>query len=299
MSKLRFTLVAAVNSRKTLENNLLASPALKSGLLVETLFKEGAASASQAYNAALDEARGDIVVFVHQDIYLPENWLETVARSIDALDAANAPWGVLGSFGSRMDAHGGLGRVFTLGLGLHGNAIVQPELADSLDEIVLILRKSSGLRFDDALPSFHMYGIDICMTARRMGLQTYAIPAFCVHNTNQLLELPREFYDCYRHVKAKWRSHLPIAASCMVVSAFDGALRKKQLEEFLARVRRNPRKPLCRADDPKSLLPGDFWQRFATLGDINFQPLSPSQAPGDPRSRHSLHQQPSHRREPS
>lgn len=275
MSRYRFTLVAAVNSRKTLESNLLASPALKSDQLVEMLFKEGAASASQAYNAALDEAQGDIVVFVHQDIYLPENWFETVARSIEALDARNVPWGVLGSFGSRMDAHGGLGRVFTRGLGLHGNPISLPEKVDSLDEIVLILRKPSGLRFDANLPSFHMYGVDICMEARRMGLETFAIPAFCVHNTNQLLVLPEEFYDCYRHIKAKWHASLPIAASCMVVSEFDGALRKKQLEEWVARLLRKRRTPMRRVDDPKSLLPGDFWHRFATLGDVNLQPLVP------------------------
>lgn len=259
-----FSLVAAVNNRKTLENNLLASPALDGGHVVQLIFKEGSASASLAYNAALEEAAHDIVVFAHQDIYLPADWFGQLAQSIEALDASNASWGVLGCFGSREDAFGGVGRVYTHGLGLHGNTIARPEVVDSLDEIVLVLKKSSGLRFDPELPHFHMYGVDICMAARDAGLASHAIPAFCVHNTNQLLQLPAEFYECYEFVKRKWEKYLPIAASCITISQRDTALRKKQREEFLARLFRRRHKALKRVDDPKSLLPEEFWQRFAS-----------------------------------
>ena len=66
----------------------------------------------------------------------------------------------------------------------------------TLDEIVLILKKSSGLRFDDSLPHFHFYGTDICLRAAQRGMRSYAISAFCVHNTHQTLVLPEEFYEC-------------------------------------------------------------------------------------------------------
>ena len=121
MSTHAFTLVAAVNSRATLESNLLASPALAGPHVTEVLFKEGARSASSAYNEALDEAANDIVIFAHQDLYLPAHWLAQLAKAIDELDAAKVPWGVLGCFGSRHDVFGGVGRVYTHGLGLHGN----------------------------------------------------------------------------------------------------------------------------------------------------------------------------------
>jgi hypothetical protein len=165
----------------------------------------------------------------------------------------------LGSFGSSRSAHGGLGRVFTNGLGLHGNPIEKPEPVETLDEIVLILRKSTGLRFDPAFPHYHMYGADICMAARRAGLGAFAIPAFCVHNTHQLLELPREFYECYRFFKTKWSAYLPIAASCMSVTRYDRELRKKRLAELFARLRPRHRPAAQRVDNPRSLLPEEFW----------------------------------------
>jgi hypothetical protein len=257
-----FTLVAAVNNRKTLQENLLASPDLADGSSVRLLVKEGLPSASLAYNQAIDEADTDVIVFVHQDIFLPAKWFDCLRRAIRDLEESNTPWGVLGSFGSSHDAFGGVGRVYTNGLGMHGNAITAPKAVETLDEIVLVLKKSSGLRFDPALPHFHMYGIDVCMAARHAGLGSFSIPAFCVHNTNQLLELPAEFYDCYDFVKAKWSQYLPIAASCMTISRRDVELRKKKRDEFIARLIRRGRKALKRVDDPRSLLPQEFWRRF-------------------------------------
>lgn len=262
MSIPRFTVVAAVNNHKTLQENLLVSPGFVGQESVELLIQEGFTSASLAYNSALHKARADILVFVHQDIYLPARWFERVDRAIRTLNEAGIPWGVLGAFGSRRGASGGLGRVFTNGMGLHGNVIKSPEPVETLDEIVLILRKSSRLRFDPDLPYFHMYGVDICLSAREVGLTNFAIPAFCVHNTHQLLELPSEFYRCYRFIKRKWSRYLPIFASCMTVTRFDSELRRKQLEEAFARVFWRSRKPRQRVADPRSLLPEEFWSRY-------------------------------------
>ena len=270
-----FTLVAAVNNRRMLQENLLASPGVVGQESLEFLSREGFTSASLAYNSAIDDASADILVFVHQDIYLPAGWFPRIHHAIQTLEAAGVRWGVLGAFGSRKGASGGLGRVFTNGMGLHGNAINSPEPVETLDEIVLILRKSSGLRFDPDLPHFHMYGVDICLSARQAGLTNFAIPAFCVHNTHQILDLPSEFYLCYRFIKRKWSRYLPIFASCMTVTRFDGELRRKQLEEGFARVFRRSRKPLQRVADPRSLLPEEFWSRFTSEpGDALSDPVS-------------------------
>lgn len=260
---LPMTLVAAVNDRRVLAQNLLASPALRGRSTLQLIVKEGASSASAAYDEALDEALHDIVVFVHQDVVLPAAWFRQLEAALRLLDAAGAPWGVLGCFGSRHDAHGGLGRVYTHGLGVHGNAIASPVPVDTLDEIVLVLRKSSGLRFDRRLPHFHLYGVDICMTARIAGLQSYAIPAFCVHNTNQLRRLPAEFYVCYGVVKRKWDRYLPIAASCLTISRGDIELRRKRREEFIDRLLPVRRKPLTRVSAPGDLLAPHEWAAVA------------------------------------
>jgi hypothetical protein len=256
----RFTVVAAVNSGKTLQENLLSSPALSQD--IELLICEGFTSISIAYNNAIAQARGDFIVCTHQDVYLPNNWFARVEKAIRQLDDAGIEWGVLGSFGSRKDAVGGLGRVYTRGLGLHGRPLLKPEPVETLDEIVLVLKRSGTVRFDSALPHFHLYGVDICMTARAEGLGSFAIPAFCIHNTNQLLTLPPEFYACYRLIKRKWMRYLPIAASCLSITRLDGALAWKRFDEALHRMLPTRRSPLLRVDNPERLLSADFWQRF-------------------------------------
>ncbi len=252
------TVVAAVNDERVLDRNLMRSPDLVNEPNCQLLFKRGFRSAALAYNAALDEAEHDLVVFLHQDVYLPAGWLDGLRRSVEWLESSRPAWGVLGSFGSSRTAVGGLGQVYTTGKGLHGNRLAAPSPAETLDEIVLVLRKSSHLRFDEGLPHFHLYGSDICLQSRQRGLGTYAIPAFCVHNTNQLLTLPPEFYACYRYLKHKWSRELPIHTSSMTISRFDSELHKRRFEDALQRLRSHPRKPQLRADDPTEL--------FAALG---------------------------------
>jgi hypothetical protein len=255
MGDFRVTIAVAVNNRAILEQNLLRSLELAGAHPHQILLREGYPSASIAHNSALDAAANDIVVFLHQDVYFPYLWFSNLAKSIRSLDERELRWGVLGCFGCRRSSQGGIGSVYTTGRGAHGNRIEQPELVDTLDEIVLVIRRSSGLRFDPSLPHFHLYGTDICLEAQSKGLNTYVVPGFCVHNTNQLLRLPPQFHDCYRYVKRKWASRLPISTSCLTISPFDTDLRMDQLREVWSRAIGRRRTALRRVADPRSLLP--------------------------------------------
>ena len=250
------TFAVAVNDHDVLRKNLYRSPGLLDDANLEILTKEGFASAALAYNSAIDEARNDIIVFVHQDIYLPETWLPSLKEALKHLEKSQAKWGVLGCFGSRKAAPGGRGQVYTNGMGLHGNRLTLPERIETLDEILLVIRKSSGLRFDADMPHFHLYGTDICMSARDRGLVAYAFQGLCVHNTNQLLHLPREFYECYGYVRRKWKKYLPIYASCMKISQFNEELYRKRLREFGERVIGLQKQPARRVNDPTTFLKG-------------------------------------------
>lgn len=208
MSKPReFTFVVAVNNRDVFETHFLASPCLGAPHAHEVLVQEGFKSASQAYNDAIDRARNDFIVFVHQDVILPERWLDQLESSLDYLEENDPQWGVLGCYGETR-SQGGRGYVYSSGLGIIGQASEHPMPVQTLDEIVLVLRKSSGLRFDGNLPHFHLYGTDICLRAEQLGRKNYALSAFCIHNTNQGYVLPKEFYECY------WRIRAPGNRSC-------------------------------------------------------------------------------------
>jgi hypothetical protein len=251
------TIVAAVNDDMILRRNLLLSPRLQNGNRDQLIIKRGFKSASLAYNSALDEAEHDLVLFVHQDVYLPEGWFDDLERCLTFLKETGAPWGILGCFGSRRAAPGGLGRLYTTGLGRLGRWLTQPEPVETLDEAILVMRKSSGLRFDERLPHFHLYGADICLAARAKGLTSYAFQGFLVHNTNQLMSLPAEFYDCYRYIKRKWSRFLPIYTACVTITRLNVECYRKRLADGTRLTLGLLGEGARRAEDPRIICNAD------------------------------------------
>jgi hypothetical protein len=246
------------------QRNFAASPCLKGIGPDRIIVQEGFASAAIAYNEAIEKAQTDLIVFAHQDVYFPAEWLTDLNRSLTALENSDPNWGVLGCSGvSYRDRRAGY--VHSVGLGMLGEPFEQPTPIDTLDECILILRKSSGLRFDPTLPYFHFYGTDICMSAREQKRVCYAISAFSVHNTSYG-HLAPEFYKCYWHVKKRWRKYLPIQTTCIKVTRWNGELIYRRLKFIgLSLLRRNM-KPVPRLQDPRSVLqpaPGPVGQEEA------------------------------------
>src|SRR5262249_24609919 len=57
----------------------------------------------------------------------------------------------------------------------------------TLDEVLIAVRRGSGLRFCPDAPGFHCYGADICLEAAARGLRAMAIDAPLMHlSTGQL-----------------------------------------------------------------------------------------------------------------
>jgi len=210
------TLVVAVNHEKVLQDNLFGSPDINE--FFELIEKRGYPSASKAYNSGLAEANSEIVVLAHQDVYLPAGWLTSLEKSLAQLDGLDPNWGVLGVFGT---AHSSdlVGHVYSTGLGQTlGASFDRPIECRTLDELLLVIRRSSGLRFDERLPGFHLYGTDICMEAHKQGLKSYVIPAFCIHNSNGIGRLPGAFWKAYLCLRHKWWKQLPISSPCTMIT---------------------------------------------------------------------------------
>lgn len=232
------TFVVAVNDRESFKTNFLASPCLRAPYEHQILVQEGFVSAAKAYNDAIGKAFHDLVVFCHQDIFLPDNWVLELSCALESLGMTDPNWGVLGCYGETLNDNG-RGYVYSSGRGIMGRPFRDPAQVQTLDEIVLILRKSSGLFFDDRLPHFHLYGTDICLRAARRQMKSYAISAFCIHNTNQTLVLPSEFYACHNHIKRVWNDCLPIRTTCLKITRFSFSLYRRRLSElYLRHIRR-------------------------------------------------------------
>jgi hypothetical protein len=124
----------------------------------------------------------------------------------------------------------------------------------SLDEVILIFRKSSGLVFDENLPGWHLYGADICMAARHAGKKCYAISAFCIHNTNTHSNnlLPWQFWKCYWFIRRRWQASLPIDTPCTRVTFWCWPVLHWHLVYLRNLVTQRPEKKK-RADNPAEL----------------------------------------------
>jgi hypothetical protein len=232
--------VANYGTDEILKNNFLASPCLRAPHDHQILIQQDFVSAALAYNDAIDRAKNDLVIFAHHDLILPEAWLCHLSQALEAIELIDPAWGVLGCWGVTREGEF-RGHIYSSGLGILGRPFSHPERVQTLDEIILIFRKSSGLRFDASLPNFHMYGSDLCLRAATKGMASYVIPAFCIHNTNRYLVLPDEFYESCLYVRRVWKKALPIQTSCTRITKFNIPLFRKR---FTSRLRKMYQKEL-------------------------------------------------------
>jgi hypothetical protein len=228
---MKWSVICATNNEQVLKSCLLSSPEI--GSAAEVILQRGFSSAAAAYNAGMEKARADILVFAHQDVYLPQGWVAAVEKALETLSAQDPRWAVLGIWGVNQSGEG-VGNLYCAGLQQRlGGAFTAPKEVRSLDEAVLIVRKSSGVRFDEAMPGFHMYGTDICQEANRQGMKSYAISAFCIHNTNGYKMLPWEFWKCYFILRKKWKRELPLTTSCAKITRWCWPMVKWNLKQSL------------------------------------------------------------------
>lgn len=213
-----WTLAAAVNDERVLKETLLASPVINHAC--QWIAKRNFTSAGKAYNAALDESRNDIVVFAHQDVYLPASWLADIDAALQQLAHIDPQWAVLGCFGvTRSSPPQRQGFCYSTGLRrMLGAPLTLPIAARTLDEFVLIVRKSSGLRFDEQMPGFHLYATDLCLEAEARCLGAYIASAFCIHNANGIDRLPFAFWRAYLYLRRKWWQSLPVTTCCTTLT---------------------------------------------------------------------------------
>lgn len=211
----------------------------------------GFASAGAAYNAGIRESSGEVMVFAHQDVYLPDGWDQSLASALSQLCTTDPNWAVLGIFGIGSDGQP-RGHMYCTGLQkILGKPFNSPVPCDSLDEFVLILKRSACLTFDEQVPGFHFYATDICLQAQQAGLSSYIIPGFCIHNTQGMNFLPWSFWRGYLYMRRKWRQRLPIKTPCINITRWATPLVQHPLQSFYARYLKGE-KPGQRVSDPRT-----------------------------------------------
>ena len=206
------SVVCVYDDRETLETCLLQG--LKAQMTecdlvlvdnTESRFK----SAAQALNYGGGKAKGDYVVFAHQDMVLgSESSLNEIAKTLDQLPdlgiagAAGCAEGVLGTLSNT--SHGTPPRP----AGTAGT-ITAPTKVQTLDECLTIVPKDvfGTLKFDEeACDGWHLYAVEYSLSVKMLGLSAYVVPITAYHKSTGG-SLQADYYKTLKRVLTKHRNH--------------------------------------------------------------------------------------------
>lgn len=138
-------------------------------------------SAGAALNHGARQARNDVVVFVHQDVVLHS--LVALEEAAGVL-VAEPGIGIAGAIGidSRQNIVGRIrDRVVLI-----GETVIEPRDVDSLDEVLLLVRREQVLKeplSEDPLLAWHAYGVEYCARSRNAGRRAVALDIPLTHNS--------------------------------------------------------------------------------------------------------------------
>jgi hypothetical protein len=208
-----------------LEADLGRSPEIENGSVGLTILWNQA-SAAGAFSQAIETATAEVLVFAHCDVYFPKGWFKRLAWEVDRLSHLDHDWAVAGISSMTLSGEQ-VGRMFDTALepifagtsGVHGKALTIPVPIVSADELVLVVRRESGVSFDPLLPEFHLYGTDIILEAERQGMRSYGLDMPLIHNAKAQLRLGADYGRAFRYMVRKWRHRLPVPTTCLPLTA--------------------------------------------------------------------------------
>lgn len=139
-------------------------------------------SAAQALNYGARLSRGEIIVFIHQDVYLWD--LSSIERIYDYLlinDSIVGAAGVKGDSPTITDIFESRNKLRRGNL-TNGKAIE----VDTLDECLIAMRRTkyAELQFDEhTCNSWHCYAVDICLENKLKGGKNVVLPLEICHDS--------------------------------------------------------------------------------------------------------------------
>ncbi len=208
------SVICVYNNRATLDTYLLKS--IKAQTIDHELilldnrggeFK----SAAEALNSGGREAKGELLMFIHQDVFLPSgDWLKNVESRLNELSNL----GIAGVAGARE-----MKRCVVTNL-KHGDPprpagniqIDRPEKVQTLDECLILVPKSvfDELEFDEeTCDDWHLYAVDYSLSARRQGYDVYVIPD-CVYHRSPGESMSDGYYRVLNKVLKKHLDAYPV-----------------------------------------------------------------------------------------
>jgi hypothetical protein len=150
-----------------------------------------------ALNDACDVAEGKYIIYCHEDILVKNDWLHKIKNIINNLESRSIKWGVLGPAGINKNMTSTNYHLLDKDLEElsieQNNRIETFEEACALDEMCLIIKKSTGLRFSNKVfKGFHFYAADICAISNSLGFKNFSINAPVYHASDGFKNISTE-----------------------------------------------------------------------------------------------------------
>jgi len=200
------SIICVLNNKDILDKYLLNSLEKQTEVydlvLVDNSNKQFA-SASEALNYGGALAKGDYLIFIHQDvIFKSETFLKDLEKKILELpkDSIIGCAGVKGRDGVMTTiSHGNPPR-------FAGNIkIKKAEKCQTLDEVLIGVSKKvfSRMKFDSTIcDGWHLYAVDYCLSAAEIGIPIYVLPLDIFHLSSGS-SMDSYYYEILRKVASK------------------------------------------------------------------------------------------------
>lgn len=223
-----FSIICVYSNYESLENNLLKGLKKQNYpyelILIDNRNNKSFSSAASALNWGARKAKGEYLIFCHQDIVLAgKDWFKRARKILSNLNNL----GIAGVAG-RNDQNKRVGYIDDGWGKLWGEPFSKPQPAQTLDECLIIIPKIvfKKLKFDERnFDHWHCYAVDYALSTAEKGLKTYVLPLFIKHNTAKtnmvdLLKYQRRVFDKHK------RKHRYICTTCGFLSSQSLAIKE-------------------------------------------------------------------------
>lgn len=186
--------------------NSLRSQKIDYELILVDNTNEKFTSASEALNYGANKAKGDYLMFAHQDYELgSDEWLYEAGKILDNLENVGIV-GVAGKYNRNMISN------ITTGFPPEMAGPIQieePKKVQTLDECLIIIPKKifEEIQFDEVVcDNWHLYATDYCLTTQKAGYDTYVIPLGGYHASPGYSFSPEAYYSTLRKLVKKHKA---------------------------------------------------------------------------------------------
>lgn len=160
-------------------------------------------SAFEAMRSFVTVSKGRFIIILHQDAY-PLEPCEKLIDQLAQVEKHDPMWGVVGNAGVSFESWPE--QVGALRMPRTTLVMDNPfRRVSAIDENCILIRNGCGITVSADLDGYHLYGIDVCLVADRLGFHSYVIDYLWQHDSEGTIG--KDFFARKTRLTAKLSKH--------------------------------------------------------------------------------------------